>query len=81
MQTACEMKRWAEEEFGGAQLHDPRRVRRVVQMAAQAARHPAGVITAVFDNPREREGAYRLLEKAEVSADYWRALGCSFCRL
>lgn len=72
MQTTCEESRWAEQEFGGAELKDPRRVQRLIQMAAQAARHPAGLVTAVFDKPSEREAAYRLLENPAVRA---QALG------
>ena len=69
MRTECEERRWAEQEFGGAQLGDPRRVQRLVQMAAQAARRPAGLVTAVFEKPAEREGAYRLLENPQISAE------------
>lgn len=69
MQTTCEEGAWAVEEFGSAQLSDPRRVRRLVEMATQVARHPAGLVTAVFDKPSEREGAYRLLENDQIGAD------------
>jgi hypothetical protein len=69
MQTTCEEQVWAVEEFGSAQLCDPRRVRRLVDMAAQVSRHPAGHVTAVFDKPSEREGAYRLLENPDIDAE------------
>jgi hypothetical protein len=38
-------------------------------MAAQAASTPAGRVTEVFKSSAEREGAFRLLESAAVSAD------------
>lgn len=54
---------WAAEEFGAANLGDKRRTRRLVGVAGQAARRPAGTVTSVFETSAEREGAYRLLEK------------------
>lgn len=55
-------EQWAGEQFGGAQLGDIRRTRRLVAMAARAARRPAGKVSVVFDRTEEREGAYDLLE-------------------
>lgn len=60
---------WAEETFGGAELGDPRRTRRVVAMAEQAARTPAGRVTEVFESSADREGAFRFLENPAVSAE------------
>jgi hypothetical protein len=60
---------WAYENFGHAEVGDPRRVARLVSMAAQAASTPAGRVTEVFKSSAEREGAFRLLESAAVSAD------------
>lgn len=68
MQTTSEERRWAEQEFGGARLQDPRRVRRLVQMATQAASVPAGRVTTVFNNLAQREAAYRLLENPQIDA-------------
>jgi len=59
---------WAHQEFGHADLGDRRRTRRLVAMAAAAARQPAGTVTAVFEGSAEREGAYRMLENNGVSA-------------
>jgi len=59
---------WAHQEFGHADLGDRRRTRRLVAMAAAAARQPAGTVTAVFEGSAEREGAFRLLENNGVSA-------------
>jgi hypothetical protein len=60
---------WAQENFGSAKLGDPRRVARLVAMAQQAARSPAGRVTEVFESSAEREGAFRLLENAAVSSE------------
>jgi hypothetical protein len=57
---------WAEENFGNAQLGDPRRAARLVAMAAQAVRTPAGRVTEVFSTSAGREGAFRLLENSAV---------------
>jgi Transposase DNA-binding/Transposase DDE domain len=60
---------WAREEFAHAELGDQRRTQRLVEMAASVARRPAGTVTAVFKGSAEREGAFRLLENDNVSAD------------
>jgi len=57
---------WARETFAGAQLGDERRVRRLVAMAAQVARAPAGKVTQVFEASAAREGAFRWLESPAV---------------
>jgi hypothetical protein len=61
--------RWAFEEFGGAKIEDRRWRRRLVGMAEQAARRPAGRITEVFANGAERQGAYGLLETEMVDGN------------
>lgn len=53
---------WAEEEFAHARLRDKRRTARLVDMAAEAARHPAGRISALFSTDAQRQGAYDWLE-------------------
>jgi hypothetical protein len=60
---------WAREHFGQADLGDERRVARLVSVARQAARHPAGRVTQVCKSSADREGAFRLLENAAVSAE------------
>ena len=55
--------------FGRAQLNDVRRGRRLVAMAAAAARRPSGKVAAVFDRDEERAGAYDFLENAAIKAD------------
>lgn len=60
---------WAIEEFGGANLGDARRRRRLVALAARAAERPAGRVTDVMSTLAEREGAYRLLENEAIVRD------------
>jgi len=58
---------WAEQEFAHAQLGDARRTRRLVRIAARAAEHPEGLVTAVFaEQQTEREAAYDFLENPAV---------------
>lgn len=58
---------WAQREFGRAKIKDPRWVARLVLVAAQAARRPAGKVTEVFGNSAARQGAYGLLESPDVT--------------
>jgi len=58
---------WAQREFGKAKVKDARWVARLVLVAAQAARRPAGKVTEVFGNDADRQGAYGLLESEDVS--------------
>lgn len=59
---------WATEEFGSAELGDPRRVRRLVGLAAAAATTPAGTVTGVLTSSAEREGAFRFLQSKHVDS-------------
>jgi hypothetical protein len=61
-------EKWAAQEFGDANLGDPRRTRRLVAVGAACAAHPAGKVTEVFTEGAGREGAYRLLENDHVAA-------------
>jgi hypothetical protein len=60
---------WAEEEFGHAELGDARRTRRLVGLAAEIARRPAGTVTKACASSASREGAFRLLENDDVHPD------------
>ncbi len=60
---------WATDEFGGAQLGDDRRRRRLIALAARAAERPAGKVTEVVPRGAEREGAYRFLENEAIERD------------
>lgn len=57
---------WANEEFGSAELGDRRRTRRLVAVAAEVARRPAGTVTQTCASSASREGAFRLLENEAV---------------
>lgn len=63
---------WAETEFGGADLGDARRSRRLVRLAAEVARRPAGTVTRACSTGASREGAFRLLENPAVKAEAMR---------
>lgn len=57
---------WAEREFGGAELGDRRRTRRLVDLAAEVAQAPAGTVTRACRSSASQEGAFRWLENAAV---------------
>src|SRR5260370_41751353 len=62
-------QRWAEEEFGQAQLGDVRRTRRLVMLGAELARQPAGTVTRACASSASREGAFRWLESDAVRVE------------
>lgn len=57
---------WAAAEFGDVDLGDERRGRRLVNLATEAALHPAGTVTKACGSSASREGAFRLLENSSV---------------
>jgi Transposase DNA-binding/Transposase DDE domain len=57
---------WGSEEFGGVDLGDSRRTRRLVLMAARAHASPHGRVSAVFGDEDELEGAYDFLENRKI---------------
>jgi hypothetical protein len=59
-------ERWALHTFGRARLGDPRRVRRLVEIAAAVVRQPGGTVTATQRTAAAREGAFRFLESKRV---------------
>ncbi len=66
MVMADQARRWAEKTFGDAELGDERRTARLVSMAAQVARTPAGTVGQVFTEDAERQGAYDFLESGRT---------------
>jgi hypothetical protein len=60
---------WAEAEFGHAELGDVRRTARLVSLAAEVARRPAGTVLKACATSASREGAFRLLESNAVHPD------------
>jgi len=69
MSAQSEARSWAWDEFGGAELGDVRRTGRLVAMAAAAAQKPSGLVSSVFGNDAERQGAYDFLESPHTSAE------------
>jgi len=61
--------RLAEQVFGDADLGDQRLERRLVEIAAQTLRAPAGTITTVFTGAAEREAVYRFVENPRARAE------------
>lgn len=59
-------QRWATEEFGDSRLGDRRRTDRLVEMAAEVARNPAGTVTRAVESSACREGAFRWLENHAI---------------
>jgi hypothetical protein len=59
-------ERWAQNEFGGAELGDPRRTARAIELATRAAERPAGTVTGVVREEAEREGAFRFIRNPHV---------------
>ena len=58
---------WAHQIFAGAALGDPRRVRRLVAVAAAAAARPSGTVTGAISDIAAKEGAFRFLESDRIS--------------
>lgn len=68
META-QVEEWAHQTFSGAALGDPRRVRRLVLMAASVAARPAGTVTGALRSSSLKEGAFRFLESQKVCSE------------
>ena len=63
-------ERWASTEFGGAGLGDPRRNKRLLQLAALAAHNPSGKLTEVCaQSAEDLQGSYRFLSNQHFSTD------------
>ena len=81
MNGILDERTWAEQEFYQAHLGDLRANRRLARIAEQAARTPAGQLTAVFRDAAEREGAFRFMENPRFSAEQIAAAAHSACAL
>ena len=66
--TSSEARSWAWDEFGRAELGDTRRTARLVTMGEAVARKPDGLVSQVFQNDAERQGAYDFLESPHTQA-------------
>lgn len=60
---------WANFIFGKAKLGDPRRTKRVVQVASDLAKNIGSSLANASENPAEIEGAYRLTRNDMISPD------------
>jgi hypothetical protein len=58
---------FGEEHFGGAQLGDARRQRRLVALATQMAKHPGGTLPSKLNNPADLKALYRLMSGDSVT--------------
>jgi hypothetical protein len=58
---------WATAELGQAALGDPRRTRRLVQVAAAVAAQPQASLAQACGDPARTKAAYRFFEGAETS--------------
>lgn len=59
---------WAEENFGGCQLGDSRRTKRLIKLADGLARHPGGSLLHSCAGDAAA-GVYRLLRNDTIEAD------------
>jgi hypothetical protein len=66
-QEVLDPKRWAEQTFGGVQLHDMRRTRRAVKAASKLAENPLGTLPAQMQTWKETKALYRLLDEPDVT--------------
>src|SRR3989440_11997321 len=66
-QAMLDPKSWAEQTFGGVQLHDRRRTRRTVQAASSLAENPLGSLPAQMHTWKETKALYRLLDEPDVT--------------
>ena len=60
---------WAQSEFGLAWLGDPRRTKRLVNIATHLAASPGGTLPQAFPHWAELKGAYRFFGQRGVSFD------------
>jgi hypothetical protein len=73
-------ERWAEEQFGGCQLGDQRRTKRLVKVATQIAAKPDASTPQQTEAWSDCKAAYRLFEKPEVTFEAVIAPHCAQSR-
>jgi transposase-like protein len=67
IQEVLDPKSWAEQSFGGVQLHDLHRTRRAVKAATEQAKNPLGSLPAQMHTWNETKALYRLLDEPDVT--------------
>ena len=73
--------KWSQQQFGGCELGDTRRTRRVVQLGAQLAGDPDATIPSQTEKWADLKAAYRLLDAEEATFDrvaqpHWQQTRC-----
>lgn len=63
-----ETNAWAQQQFGNADLGDPRRTARLVKLASAIANEPGKKMVNLAQSPADMEGAYRLIRNEKVLA-------------
>lgn len=58
---------WVENEFGGADLGDPRLTKRLIKIAAQFAANPCASIPLACETPDRLKAAYRFFDNDKVN--------------
>ena len=67
MTLTMDTKVWAEEQFGQCDLQDRRRTARLVRLAEEVLRHPAGSLPEQTENMADLKAAYRLFDCTDVT--------------
>lgn len=67
MTGVVESESWAGETFGTCELGDPRRTRRLVQVAQRVLEHPSGSFPDQMPDWAELKAAYRLFDAEDVT--------------
>jgi len=67
MAGIVETESWASETFGACELGDPRRTRRLMQVAQRVLEHPAGSFPDQMPDWAELKAAYRLFDAEQVT--------------
>ena len=65
--TLHQPAQWAQLEFSNTQLGDPRRSRRLVQVASALAQCPSGTLPQALPTWKELKAAYRLFSNDDVT--------------
>jgi Transposase DNA-binding/Transposase Tn5 dimerisation domain len=78
--VALEMDEWAEQQFGGCELGDKRRTKRMVKFAAQAAAKPDASTPEQTECWADCKAAYRLFDQDDVTFEAVIAPHCALSR-
>ena len=63
------MTPWAEVEFGNADLGDPRRTRRLIEIATARAQRPSVSLPQCFENKAALKAMYKFCDNEQVDRD------------